>query len=64
VSRGLRTFAEPKGGEVIELNVQVEHVDLVVMIAPKRSIWELVGLLQGKTAIRVFNRFRHRKPKP
>lgn len=53
-----------KGSEVVELNVQRDHVHLVSMVPPKVSISELVGLLKGRTAIRVFQKFPQLKQKP
>jgi putative transposase len=44
--------------EVQELNVQAEHVHLIVQIPPKLSIWDYMGRLKGKSAIRVFSAFR------
>ena len=37
---------------------------LLVMVPPKISISDYVGIVKGRTAIRVFNRFRHLKQKP
>ena len=37
---------------------------LLVMAPPKISISDYVGIVKGRTAIRVFNRFRHLKQKP
>ena len=34
------------------------------MVAPKTSISEYVGTVKGRTAIRVFNKFRDLKNKP
>jgi putative transposase len=47
-----------------ELNVQDDHVHLLVMVPPKVSISELVGTLKGRTAIRIFNKFKHLKERP
>ena len=44
--------------EVVELNVQVDHVHMVAMVPPKVSISEYMGRLKGKTAIRMFSVFR------
>ncbi|MCU7891563.1 MAG: IS200/IS605 family transposase [Candidatus Thiodiazotropha sp. (ex Ustalcina ferruginea)] len=54
----IRTFSEQQKAEIVELSVQVDHV---VMIAPKVSVSDYVGTLMGRTAIRVFNRFRELK---
>ncbi len=64
VSRCIRSFSDQQGCEVVELNVQFDHVHLLVMVPPKISISKLVGILKGRTAIRVFNKFRHLKHKP
>ena len=64
VSRCIRAFSEQQQCEVVELNVQFDHVHLLVMVPPKISISKLVGILKGRTAIRVFNKFRHLKHKP
>ncbi len=64
VERCLRAFTEQQKGEVVELNVQVDHVHLLVRVPPKVSISNFVGTLKGRTAIRVFNKFRELKQKP
>ena len=60
----IQLFCGQKGCEVIELSVQPEHVHLLVMIPPKVSISDLVGILKGRTAIRIFKQFLHLKKKP
>jgi hypothetical protein len=58
------TFCQQLGYEVVELNVQIDHIHLLVKIPPRRSISELMGVLKGRTAIRLFNvfPFLHKKP--
>lgn len=60
----IRAFSEQKSCRIVELNVQIDHVHLLVMVPPKVSISNLVGTLKGRTAIRVFNKFRHLKKRP
>ena len=48
---------ERSGCEVVELNVQADHVHLLVKVPPKISISTLVGQVKGKTAIQVFQEF-------
>jgi putative transposase len=60
----IRAFSEQQGAEIIELNIQIDHVHLLVMVPPKISISNYVGTLKGRSAIRVFNKFRHLKHKP
>ena len=43
--------------EVLELNIQPDHVHLVVSVAPKYAISSLMGYLKGKLAIRLFERY-------
>jgi putative transposase len=64
VEQCIRAFSERLGAEVVELNVQADHVHLLAMVPPKVSISQFVGTIKGRTAIRVFNKFRHLKKKP
>ena len=43
--------------EVLELNVQPDHVHLIVSIPPKYAVSKFMGYLKGKLAIRLFNRY-------
>jgi putative transposase len=60
----LRGFSERLGCEVTEINVQPDHVHLLAMVPPKLSISDYMGTIKGRTAIRVFNKYRHLKQKP
>ena len=60
----VRAFTEQLGCDLIELNVQPDHVHLLVMVPPKISVSGYVGAVKGRTAIRIFNRFRKLKEKP
>ncbi len=64
VERCIRAFSEQKKCEVVELNVQMDHIHLLVMVPPKISISDFVGILKGRTAIRVFNKFKDLKSRP
>jgi len=64
VERCIRAFSEQKKCEVVELNVQVDHIHLLVMVPPKISVSDFVGILKGRTAIRVFNKFMELKNRP
>ena len=50
-------LSQKDGIEVIELNVQIDHVHLVVWIPPKYAISSVMGYLKGKLAIRLFQRY-------
>ncbi len=64
VTRCIRAFCESLKCEVVELNVQIDHVHILVMIPPKTSVSNFVGTVKGRTAIRVLNRFKDLKKKP
>jgi putative transposase len=64
VSNCVRTFSEQKNCEIVELNVRIDHVHLIAMVPPKISISDYMGIIKGRTAIRVFNKFRKLKKKP
>jgi putative transposase len=52
------------GREVVELNVQADHVHLVVLIPPKLSVATYMGRVKGKSALRLFSVFRDLRPRP
>ncbi len=64
VERCIRLFSSQKGCEVQELNIQIDHVHLITMIPPKISVSDYMGLVKGRTAIRVFKKFRQLKERP
>ena len=57
-------FSGHLGCEVVELNIQEDHIHLITNVPPKVSISELMGTLKGRTAIRVFTKFPNLKEKP
>ena len=57
VRRAIIVQSERLGCEIIELNVQMDHVHLLIKVPPKVSISSLMGVLKGKSAIRVFSKF-------
>ena len=56
--------SERLGCEIVELNVQVDHVHLLIKVPPKVSISALMGVMKGKSAIRVFSKFPELKQCP
>lgn len=64
VYKCVMVFCQQLGCEVVELNVQIDHVHLLVRIPPKLSVSELMGVLKGRTAIRLFNAFPYLRKKP
>ena len=43
--------------EVLEVNVQAEHVHVVISIPPKYAVSQMMGYLKGKLALRLFDRY-------
>ena len=60
----IRTFSAQKEVEILEMNIQPDHIHLVTMIPPKLSISDYCGIVKGRTAIRVFNKYKGLKQKP
>ena len=60
----VKMISRQLGCVIEELNVQKDHVHLLVMVPPKISISKYVGMVKGKTAIRVFYKFPNLKVKP
>ncbi len=64
VSKSIRVYSERLGCEIVELNVQEDHVHLLIKVPPKVSISTLMGTVKGKTALQVFRQFSYLKDKP
>jgi putative transposase len=64
VEAGVQAICGFAGCEVVEVNVQSDHVHLVVMIPPKLSISDLLGRLKGQTSMKLFQQFRNLRKKP
>lgn len=43
--------------QIVELNVQIDHVHLLVLIPPTLSVSNVMGHLKGSTALRLFSHF-------
>jgi putative transposase len=48
---------EIPGCEMIEMNIQVDHIHMVMVIPPKYSVSQVVGKIKGVTASRLRKRF-------
>ena len=54
----IRQLCKWRNIEILEGNIQFDHIHLVLSIPPKCSVFEAVGFLKGKSAIKVFD-FNH-----
>ena len=55
---------EWRSSEMIEINIQKDHIHLIVSVPPKISISQLMGTLKGKTAIKIFKSYPQLRTKP
>jgi putative transposase len=53
----IRRLCEWKKIEIVEMNVQPEHVHLVLWIPPNMAVSQVLGFLKGKTALRIMDKF-------
>jgi len=60
----MRAFSHRLECKIIELNVQIDHVHVLVMIPPKLTISSYVGQMKGRVAIRVLNKYKNLRQKP
>lgn len=64
VEQDIKMLCEWRSCEVQELNVQEDHVHLLVSVPPRVSISKLMGTLKGKIAIKLFKSYPKLKKKP
>ena len=64
LEKDIEMLLEWIGCEKKELNIQIDHVHLIVSVPPKVSISRLMGILKGKTAIKIFKSYPQLKKKP
>ncbi len=54
VEKDLAMLCNWKSVEIMELNIQKDHIHLVCSIPPKLSVSTVLGILKGKLAIKIF----------
>lgn len=64
LEQDIRMLCEWKQCEVNELNIQDNHIHLLISVPPKLSISNLMGILKGKLAIKIFKSYPQLKKKP
>ena len=57
VLKDIEVLSERLGCEPIEVNVQEDHIHLLISVPPKVSISKLMGTLKGKLAIKLFKSY-------
>jgi putative transposase len=64
VHNSIEVFCSQLRCRIVELNVQPDHVHLLVRVPPKISISKLMGVVKGRTALRLFTRFPYLRKRP
>jgi putative transposase len=64
VERNIRSLCEWKKAEILELNIREDHIHIILDLPPRESVAELMGLLKGKTAIKLFKSYQGLRKKP
>ena len=60
----IRSICSWKEVDIIEMNIQIDHVHMYISIPPKISVSDFLGILKGKTAIKMFKSYPNLKKKP
>ena len=63
IGKILRTICERYEVEIIEANACPDHIHMLVAIPPKISVSRFMGILKGKSALMIFDRFANLKYK-
>ena len=64
VEHKIRQVCEWYEVEIEEMNIQADHVHMLISIPPKRSVSEVMGIIKGKSAIHLFKTKKQLKEKP
>jgi putative transposase len=64
VEQTLRMLCEWRSIEILEMNVKEDHIHMMLSMPPRLSISEVIGMLKGKIAIKLFKSYPALKKKP
>jgi len=64
LEKDIRKICAWKEVVIDEMSIQKDHVHMLVSIPPKISISEFMGVLKGKTAIKMFKSYPGLRKKP
>lgn len=57
IEEDIKMLCEWKKCEIHEMSIQIDHIHQVVSVPPCVSISELMGILKGKLAIKLFKSY-------
>ncbi|MDD5093808.1 MAG: IS200/IS605 family transposase [Dehalococcoidia bacterium] len=52
-----KVLRDMPGCEVVELNIQIDHVHMVMIIPPKYAVSDVIGRMKGKTSSKLRKKF-------
>jgi len=64
VEQTIRILCQWKNVEMLEMNVKDDHIHLIISVPLRLSVSEVMGMLKGKTAIKIPKSFPLLKKKP
>ena len=64
VEEDIKMLCEWKRCDIQEMSVQEDHIHIVVSIPPKVSVSQLMGILKGKLAVKLYKSYPKMKQKP
>ena len=64
MEQDIRQVCSWKEVEIDEMSIQIDHVHMVVSIPPRLSVSDFMGIIKGKTAIKIFKSHPGLKKKP
>ena len=64
IEEDIKMLYDWKKCEIQEMSVQIDHIHVVMTIPPKVSVSQMMGILKGKLAIKLFKSYPKMKEKP
>jgi putative transposase len=64
LEQDMRSICQWKDVEIDEMNIRLDHVHIIVSIPPRLSISDFMGIMKGKTAIKLMKSYPNLKKKP
>ena len=64
VGQTIRMLCEWRNIKILKMNIREDHIHLILNITPRLSIFEVMGMLKGTIAIKLFKNYPALKKKP
>ena len=64
LEQDIRLICQWKDVEIDELNIRNDHFHMIASIPPPLALSDFMGILKGKTAIKLFKSYPNLKKKP